>query len=342
MEFLLVANPENRRATFFREAVERRGDRCRVISWLEVLAGADVSADLVRIESPGENWQVESALLGRYEPEDLGRIRGIDVAYHRFVEVLQRFEASRFMNTPSAIAAMFDKVTTKQRLHRAGVAVPQGYGLVRTFEELRDVVGRSGRVRFFVKPRHGSSASGVIALSMKHDRVLAVTSVERAGDRLYNSLRLRRYERFDEVERVVDLLGAEDELLVEEWVPKASTQGATFDLRVVAIGDRAEHAVVRLSRHPMTNLHLGNARGDLSLLKAELGARWDDIAATALRALAAFDGVLYGGVDIALTPGFGRLTTFEVNAFGDLLPGVVDARGRSTYEAELDAFSLTA
>jgi len=338
VDFLLIANPENRRAAFFREAVERRGGRCRELSWLEVLAGAPVEGERIRVDSPGENWDVECGFVGRTEPEDRGRIRGLDVAYERFVEVLSTFPNARYMNSPAAIGAMFDKVETKRRLAAEGVGVPSTFGIVRTFDALREVTERSGRHRFFVKPRHGSSASGVLALSMRGDRVLAQTSVEREGDRLYNSLRMRRYSTLAEVRTVVDLLGAEDELLVEEWVPKASTQGRTFDLRLVVIGGRTDHAVVRLSRHPMTNLHLGNARGDLVVLRDDLGSRWEDLRSTACRAASSFHGALYAGVDIALTPDHKRITTFEVNAFGDLLPGIVDSRGRSTYEAELDAF----
>lgn len=338
-DFVLVANPENRRATFFQEAVAARGGRCRVISWRDVLAGAPVEGRYVRIESAGEDWDVENALLGRDDPMDLGRIRGLDTAYDALVDAMSRFRAERFMTTPGAVAAMFDKVETKRRLNTAELLLPATYGTARTFEEVREITMSHGRGRFFVKPRHGSSASGVIALTIRSDRVLAVTSVSRDGSKLYNALKLRRYETFGEVECIIDLLGAEDELIVEDWVPKASAQRGNFDLRVVAIGNQADHVVMRLSKSPMTNLHLGNKRGDLHTLLEELGDRFAEVQATALRALAAFDGALYAGVDLAFTPDLRRIVAFEANAFGDLLPGVLDSRGRSTYEAELDAFS---
>ena len=340
MFFTVIGNPENRRVGLFRDAVEARGGAITVLPWLEFLRDPDIElADgFVRIESPGENWEVESALLGREEPHDRGRIRGLEQSTRRMNEALESIAGARCMNSPASIAAMFDKVESKRRLSAVGVDVPRTFGVIRSFAELRDVVREAGRDRFFVKPRHGSSASGVIALSMRGDKVHAVTSVERVDDRLYNSLRLSRHTTLDDVARIVDLLGAEDQLLVEEWVPKASTQGHTFDLRIVAIGACAEHVVVRLSKSPMTNLHLGNQRGDADELRESLGERWRDVIDISVRAVSAFEGALYGGVDIALTPDHRRTAVFEVNAFGDLLPGVVDARGRDCYAAEVDAF----
>ena len=55
--------------------------------------------------------------------------------------------------------------------------------------------------------------------------------------------------------------------IVEEWLPKAVFQGKQFDLRVVVIKGVAKHFVVRLGNSPMTNLHLGNARGDAALFR---------------------------------------------------------------------------
>ena len=53
-------------------------------------------------------------------------------------------------------------------------------------------------------------------------------------------------------------------------MPKAGLAGHVFDLRVVVIAGRARHAVVRMSRGPMTNLHLLNRRGAFSSTEFEL------------------------------------------------------------------------
>jgi hypothetical protein len=49
-----------------------------------------------------------------------------------------------------------------------------------------------------------------------------------------------------------------------------------------------------------------------------------------------FPGSLYAGVDIAISPNFAEHHVLEVNAFGDLLPGLLH-QGLDTYEAEVAA-----
>jgi hypothetical protein len=49
-----------------------------------------------------------------------------------------------------------------------------------------------------------------------------------------------------------------------------------------------------------------------------------------------FPGSLHGGVDLAVTSEFRRHVVLEVNAFGDLLPGVLHG-GRDTYAAQIAA-----
>jgi hypothetical protein len=183
-----------------------------------------------------------------------------------------------------------------------------------------------------VKPAHGSSASGVVALTLAGPgRIKATTSVETAPDgRLFNSLRVRHYVSESEVAALVDAL-APDGIHVERWLPKASQGGRAADLRVVVVAGRATHAVVRTSRHPMTNLHLGGVRGDLDAAREAIraaGGSFDHALEAAERAAACFPGTLCAGVDVLPSTGWRRFTVGEVNAFGDLLPRLTGLPGR--------------
>jgi hypothetical protein len=107
---------------------------------------------------------------------------------------------------------------------------------------------------------------------------------------------------------------------------------------------------VRLGKNtPITNLHLGNPRGDEGALLAAIGAEaWEDAKAACERAAAVFPGSLYAGVDVLVRPRAAELEVarpargraphaiLEINAFGDLLPGVRHS-GDDTYEAEIKA-----
>ncbi|MDV6373414.1 STM4014 family protein [Deinococcus arenicola] len=353
-DMLLVAPPDGRRARALGATLDALGwPPARVISYLDVLAGRVRLADevrpssVVRLESPGEDIQTELALieLGGGQPVDLavGELAPSRAWYGGFSRVLHQLETDLVHAPPHTrmqqtdhILTMFDKPATHARLTAAGVPVPEALPEIHSFDELVHAARERGWSRVFVKLAYGSSGSGIVALQWAGTRVSAVTTVRREGGRLFNSKRLIKLEDWAEVQALIDDL-APHRLHVERWLPKASFGGGTVDLRVAVIGGRAQHALVRTSRGPITNLHLGNQRGDIEALRAELGAeRWAEVGRTAEAALNAFPGALYGGVDLLLTPGWKHQAVLEVNAFGDYHRGIL-VDGRDTYAAELAA-----
>src|SRR5262249_1163262 len=146
----------------------------------------------------------------------------------------------------------------------------------------------------------------------------------------------------------VDAL-APDGIHVERWLPKASQGGRAADLRVVVVAGRATHAVVRTSRHPMTNLHLGGARGDLDAACEAIraaGGSFGHALEVGERAAACCPGTVCVGVDILPSTGWRRFTVGEVNAFGDLLPRLTGlpgsgAEGLDTYATQVAAVPAT-
>jgi len=246
----------------------------------------------------------------------------------------------QWMNSPAEIALMFDKIACHQSLgSRGGPGAPR-FGGVGSFGELGGRRKERNWRRVFVKLAYGSSASGVVAYQTDGRRHQATTTVETArrdGElRLYNSRRIRVYRDWREIAELIDAL-CRHRVHVEQWLPKAGFDNRTFDLRVVVIAGRACHTVARLSRSPMTNLHLLNERGDEDAVRERVGrAAWDAAMLDCERAMECFPESLYAGVDLLFTPDFRRRAVIEVNAFGDLLPGVF-WQGQETYAAELRA-----
>lgn len=345
----VVANGDNRRVGLFAAATEAAGHGTpRVVEWRDVLreGGHDFADDeLVRLDSPGESAEVDALLRGVDDPT---RVEGSALWYGRFLECVASLRGGRRLDDPVDLAVMFDKRLCHERLLRAGVPVPpsptSGGGVpVRDWADVRGLMEEAGLRRVFVKLAHGSSASGVLAIeTTASGRIRATTSVERAEEgRLHNSLRVRRYTEEREIAAIVDTL-AGDGLHIERWLPKASLGGRSADLRVVVVGGRATHAVVRTSRSPLTNLHLGGARGDLAAVRALAGDRWAAALETSERAAACFPGTLCVGVDLLPAVGWRRFAVGEVNAFGDLLPRLTGlpgsgAEGLDTYAAQVAA-----
>jgi len=340
MRLTVVGNPDNRRVRLFADAVRAAGlPPPAVLPWREVAAGRVPvdPATVVRVDSPGEDAEVDRLLRRADRPASHGEIIGTSQWYRGLVIAARRLAATGapLLNPPDDLAVLFDKRRCHAVLHAAGVPVPAAL-TAGTYADVR----AAAWPRVFVKPAHGSSASGVLAVAFgPRGRVRALTSVEYAGGRLYNSLRVRRYGTEREVASIVDSL-AVDGLHVERWYPKAGYAGRTVDLRVVVIAGRPTHVVVRASRSPMTNLHLGNARGDVAGLRAVAGPRaWTAALDTCVRVAGLFPGSLHVGVDLMFAPGWRRHAVAEVNAFGDLLPGLLSAQGRDTYAEEVHALA---
>ncbi|MFE6041363.1 STM4014 family protein [Streptomyces sp. NPDC056452] len=354
----VVGNPGNRRVGLFQDAVRAAGlPSARTVSWLEVLGkdAAFLPEETVRIDSPGEDAEVERLLRGVDDPT---RVEGSARWYAGFTSAVRDVARAAtaagavVLDDPEDIAVMFDKRLCHGVMEAAGVPVPASptsgptAPAVRGWADVRDLMAGHRMPRVFVKPAHGSSASGVLALETAgRGRVRATTSVERDGEgRLFNSLRVRRCTTEREVAAIVDTL-APDGLHIERWLPKASLRGRVADLRVVVVAGRATHAVVRTSHSPMTNLHLGGARGDLDEARAAVeaaGADWGEALAVCERAAACFPDTLCVGVDLLPATGWRRFAVGEVNAFGDLLPRLTGlpgsgAEGLDTYAAQVAA-----
>ncbi|MFE6188970.1 STM4014 family protein [Streptomyces sp. NPDC056465] len=354
----VVGVPAGRRVTLYQDAVRAAGlPAARTVSWEEVLGGAAVflPGEIVRVDSPGEDAGTDRLLRGSGDPT---RVEGSALWYARFTSAVRdvaRAAAAAgavLLDDPEDIAVMFDKRLCHGVMHSAGVPVPDSptsgpdAAPVRGWSDVRALIADHRMPRVFLKPAHGSSASGVIALETAGPaRIRATTSAERDREgRLFNSLRVRRCTTEREVAELVDAL-APDGLHIERWLPKASQRGRAADLRVVVVAGRATHAVVRTSRSPMTNLHLGGTRGDLDAAQAAVeaaGGSWSGALAVCERAAACFPDTLCVGVDLLPATGWRRFAVGEVNAFGDLLPRLTGlpgsgSEGLDTYGAQIAA-----
>lgn len=340
--FTLIGSPGDRRVVLFQAALQ--GLQLPPAEVIPYPALADLTAlpnhPFLRIESPGKDPAAQRYLLGSIALDlPKGQIFNPYSWYLGLSAALRRIEQlrpahTRFFNPPDDILIMFDKDRCRTQLEAIGIPQARSLGPIGGYDDLISKMHAAKLYRVFIKLTHGSNASGMIAYRIAGHRHQAITTIETASDGLYNTRKLRELTDPRLITPLIDQLCAYP-THAEEWVPKAAIQGQVFDLRLVMIGGRLHQGVVRQSHTPMTNLHLLNQRGDLEAVKARLRpGHWDQIVATAEQVMSAFPNSLYAGIDLLITSDFRRHFVLEVNAFGDLLPGVL-YDGRDTYTDEL-------
>lgn len=369
MQFTLLGTPHNRRVHFFQDALRKEGHPpASVVSWNTLLQDPDnieslLSGDSLRIDSPEQDFEAYKQIIGYgasymeheagewiapedalHLPPEQGGLRYHRQCYLGFRAWLEELEHNidehPCFPRPIDIARMSDKALCYSLFTEAQLPIPKAID-VHSYDAVQQAMLELDIQRVFIKLRHGSSASGIGAYFFDGAREVLLTSIVKRGEHKLNSLRLRKHTERLWIQPILEWVYKEG-AHTEEWLPKMQLNGCEFDLRIVVIGGRACHVIPRVSfnHNPMTNLHFGNERGDRHQVRQHVGIqRWQNALQLAEDAAALFPNSLCIGTDIMWTPE-GEAILLEVNAFGDLLPGI-EWQGMSTYEAQLHAFLQT-
>ena len=178
-----------------------------------------------------------------------------------------------------------DKVLTKELALRAGMAVPELYGIISNQGEVRefgDIVG--DRESFVIKPAQGSGGDGILVVTGRSQR-------RRDAYRLSSGVRISSAEIAHHISNIVSgqysLSGNPDKALIEYCVrfgsvfADVSYQGVP-DIRVIVYRGYPTMAMVRLPTRASdgkANLHQGavGAGVDMSLGETLTGVLGNDV-----------------------------------------------------------------
>ena len=336
---LLIGSASSRRSQLLEAAAREIGLRVSVIDWRNVLRDDAALGDghvWCKIDPPSddsqtvdafiqEGFRLSQAVSPAPRPLRHGELAYMHWWYAGFMAALSRLEQRlpglRLFTPTKQIALMCDKLACQRHLVNNNIDVPALLGEVSSWHAFEAKHPPAEAPAVFIKSRYGSSAAGVVALRRHRDgRIRAYSSARLASDGdLYSHLKISVYSQREEIKALVDAL-AEQGAYAEHWIPKPRAPvapDANYDLRVVAFCGRPRQRIARISRSPMTNLHLGNRRSSPHWL----GARQiDALERTVSRAASAFSPSLSIGFDVVLNSE--RAQVLEANAFGDLLPGL--------------------
>ena len=190
--FVILGNPENRRIALFQAALQTQGfEPAIVVPWLDflqdphVLEKIDLEECWFRIDSAGENFEVERALLllgaekgmtqevAWLSPSAIARLTndrgqilaprqahlGFELALKKINRVLKKRPGWRALNPVPDILELFDKRRTSARYSAKGIPVPESLGHIETIGQLEAQMHAMNVPAVFVKLSCGSSAS---------------------------------------------------------------------------------------------------------------------------------------------------------------------------------------
>lgn len=302
----------------------------------------------LRITSPGEDFDLQKRLLkigGYADADSLHFEKGVifpnEYWYRGWCVVLQKIEGFisrnpllKVLNNPASIQLAFHKLNCQKLLSNQGISTPKIIlNQISKYDSLIHLLKQENIHQVFIKPYHGSSASGVMALRQNKGKQILYTTIELKGNQLYNNLKLQKYSSIPKIKTIVDSMIPRG-LLVEEWIRKKTFQKKSVDFRILVINGKAAFVVPRMSPHIITNLHLGNEKGNIDEVENVWGKELIHEAKTlAENAVKIIDGLFYGGVDVAISAN-GIPYVLEINAFGDLLLNIFQ-KELNAYEFEL-------
>ncbi len=347
-QHVIIAPKNSRRVQFWESALKKE---LICITYSSIINNSFSLSDqveyYVRLESSGEDFETYKQILLLACDNDIqrevvqnktfyfGEISDFYLWYKGWSILLKRIKGLEksykitFINDPLEVLEVFDKSKAIEKLRVNGVSVPPSLSC-KSYTELKKIMLTKHIHQVFLKPKSGSSASGIMAFRYKDKRNLHLyTTIDLKEDIIYNSLKLKYYRTQKDIESIWSKIPFES-LHVEWWLPKLKHENLNVDFRVVVINGKSEFIVPRGSNHTITNLHLGNKKLKLENLNLDSNSV-KKIKTIAEKAMRCYPKLFYAGVDVLLTPKK-QVYVLEINAFGDMLLGIKNKDGYSTHE----------
>lgn len=316
---VLLGNPGTKRTLYLEKGVREEETRLWFWDWKAFLEEGRIPSDFrgkeifLKIDPP--LW--DSCCL-----KELNRLTEEYETQLKLLETLAGEGRVTFFNSPEAILSLLDKRTCKDKLKEAGISVTESLeGKILHGEQLLELMGQCHVPQVFIKPLKGSGAAGIAAFryQKRTGQMILYTCGMRdpATGRLVNTKRLRRFTERNEIMALLDSLLMLDSM-VERWYAKDVYQGFSYDLRAVVQDGQLDFILARLSKGPITNLHLNNH----PLKAAELGLPshiLEETETLCRRAAACYKDLRSVGIDILLEKGSLKPRIIEMNGQGDLI-----------------------
>ncbi len=231
------------------------------------------------------------------------------------------FAGTKLSANAEDMALAFDKSDCNHYLKKATlpVAARLNSDHISCFDDLISLLKSQKTYRVFIKMRYGSSAAGMIALALhSNGQMLAYTTalLDDKND-IRITLKIQKLKQLAKIKQLINKLIPYG-LHIEKWLPKSTMHGHICDFRVITVNKEPTFQTMRMSKHTMTNLHLGGQRMQPDQFLPHIPEQlWADALETCRKVANLFPSSHILGIDLALLSHWRKHAIIEVNAFGD-------------------------
>lgn len=243
------------------------------------------------------------------------------------------------MNDINESLIMMDKKRTYDMLEKSSYMnkefyLPKRLKSYKNYNEFREEV-ENKYIKCFIKLRCGSGSEGVIAYSnnprFNEEKIHTSLNYSKEENIFYSGYKVNSTTEKDIIKKLINWV-FENGAHVETWIPKDRYNGLAFDTRSIVIDKKSEYLLGRLSKTPITNLHLKNERKEsIEYLNEE---KLNTIKTASEAVMNVFNNSFLAGIDVVNSRN-GKPYIIDVNPFGDLLHHLIGTN-KNIYYKEID------
>lgn len=351
IQFLLIGDLRGRRIKAFTQCLKDLNIyNYKVISWMEILDDISIFQSnlkentIVKLEPPEKDLEIYRKFLIKGEEKGIickEKIMKLDFSKYPIVAPAQWYEGFKvvlqdmkkivhavdfnifLMNDFEDVINMMDKSRTydllEKHMKNSEFYLPKRLEMPKSYKELREIYGNQ-LMKCFIKLRYGSGSTGILAYSNHpkrgEEKVFTSLNFQKSnGEKMFfSNYRVNCFKEREVVEELMNWVlnnGAH----MEKWIPKSTYKGYAFDTRAFVLEKKSSYLLSRLSKSPITNLHLKNQRKESNEIFEEKDLK--RVAKASEDVMKIFSNSLYAGIDVVTSNSY-RPYIIDVNPFGDL------------------------
>ncbi|EDS78478.1 conserved hypothetical protein [Clostridium botulinum C str. Eklund] len=363
--FLLIGDKTGKRLNEFANCLKNKDIyNYNILTWQDLVNDLDIMKrylhdnTIIKVEPPEKDLYLYKSFLkiglkkGMVSCKEIDNIDfnkcpiiapaqwyfGIKEMFYNIESILSMYkEKSIFMTTNiKETLIMMDKKLTYDFLkdNMKAFYLPKRLKNYKNYDEFREETG-SKYLKCFIKLRYGSGSEGVIAYSnnprLNEEIIYTSLNYSKNEKIFFSTYKVNCIKDKDIIKKMIDWV-LENDAHIEMWIPKSKYKGQAYDTRAIVINKKVEYLLSRLSKTPITNLHLKNDRMESEeFIEHE---KIETIKKASMSVMQIFENSFISGIDVVMSTG-NKPYIIDVNPFGDLLHHLIGTE-KNIYYKEIE------